>query len=134
VAPTADALLERIVALATSLARLEGAVESHALPSLDQRIAEAQGAAPSPDQERRLALLTRQRGSLAELVERQATLERQLDRASLALRSLRLDVVKLRALGIGSAIGDVTSATQEARAISADIGRALDVADELRRL
>jgi tRNA A-37 threonylcarbamoyl transferase component Bud32 len=134
VAPTADALLDRIVALATSLARLEGAVESHALPSLDQRIAEAQSATPNPDQERRLALLTRQRSSLAELVERQATLERQLDRASLALRSLRLDVVKLRALGIGSAIGDVTSATQEARAISADIGRALDVADELRRL
>jgi tRNA A-37 threonylcarbamoyl transferase component Bud32 len=134
VAPTADALLERVVALATSLARLEGAVESHALPSLDQRIDEAQRATPSADQERRLALLTRQRASLAELVERQTALESQLDRASLALRSLRLDVVKLRALGIGSAIGDVTSATQEARAISADIGRALDVADELRRI
>lgn len=134
VAPTADALLERIVSLATSLARLEGAVESHALPALDERIAEAQRATPSADQERRLALLTRQRASLTELVERQSTLEHQLDRASLALRSLRLDVLKLRALGIGSAIGDVTSATQEARAISADIGRALDVADELRRL
>jgi len=134
VAPTADALLERVVALATSLARLEGAVESHALPSLDQRIAEAQAATPSADQERRLTLLTRQRASLAELVARQSALESQLDRASLALRSLRLVVVKLRALGIGSAIGDVTSATQEARAISADIGRALDVADELRRI
>jgi len=134
VAPTADALLECIVALATSLARLEGAVESHALPSLDQRITEAQAATPSPDQERRLALLTRQRASLTELVDRQSALESRLDRASLALRALRLDVVKLRALGIGSAIGDVTSATQEARAISADIGRALDVADELRRL
>lgn len=134
VAPTADALLERIVALATSLARLEGAVEAHALPSLDQRITEAKAATPSPDQERRVALLTRQRASLAELVDRQTALESRLDRASLALRSLRLDVVKLRALGIGAAIGDVTSATQEARAISADIGRALDVADELRRL
>ncbi len=134
VAPTADALLDRIAALATSLARLEGAVEAHTLPTLEARIAEAEAASATPDQERRLSLLKRQRASLTELVERQDTLEHQLERASLALRSLRLDVVKLRALGVGSAIGDVTTATQEARAISHDIGRALDVADELRRL
>jgi hypothetical protein len=134
VAPTADALLDRIAALATSLARLEGAVEAHTLPALEARIAEAEASPATPDQERRLSLLRRQRASLAELVERQDTLEHQLERASLALRSLRLDVVKLRALGVGSAIGDVTMATQEARAISHDIGRALDVADELRRL
>jgi serine/threonine-protein kinase len=134
VAPTADALLERIGTLATSVARLDGAVEAHALPALDERIAAAEAATPSPEQERRLQLLRRQRASLAELVGRQDTLASQLERASLALRSLRLDVVKLRALGVGSALHDVTSATQEARAISADIGRALDVADELRKL
>jgi hypothetical protein len=134
VAPTADALLDRIAALATSLARLEGAVEAHTLPTLEARIAEAEASPATPDQERRLSLLRRQRASLSELVERQDTLEHQLERASLALRSLRLDVVKLRALGVGSAIGDVTMATQEARAISHDIGRALDVADDLRRL
>jgi hypothetical protein len=133
VAPTADTLLERIATLATSVARLDGAVEAHALPALDERITAAEATTPSPEQERRLQLLRRQRASLAELVGRQETLASQLERASLALRSLRLDVVKLRALGVGSALQDVTSATQEASAISADIGRALDVADELRR-
>ncbi len=135
VAPTAEALLERVSTLVTNLARLDGAVEAHALPSLEARIAAAEAEPDrTPDQERRLTLLRRQQASLAELVERQDTLLRQLDSASLALRSLRLDVIKLRALGVGSAIGDVTTATQEARAISKDIGRALDVADELRRL
>ena len=61
-------------------------------------------------------------------------MQRQLENATLALRSLRLDMVKLRTLGVGAAIGDVTSATQEARALSRDIGRAVDVADELRNL
>ena len=51
----------------------------------------------------------------------------------MALRSLRLDIVKLRTLGVGS-INDVTSATQEARAVSRDIGRALEAADEMRKL
>ncbi len=135
VGPTADALLERVSALVSNLARLDGAVDAHSLPSLEARIAEAEAMeSPTVEAERRLSLLKRQYASLQELVERQDALQRQLESASLALRSLRLDVVKLRALGVGAAIGDVTSATQEARAISKDIGRALDVAEEMRRL
>jgi len=71
---------------------------------------------------------------LQELVDRRSTMQRQLENASLALRSLRFDMVKLRTLGVGSAISDVTSATQEARALSLDIGRALEAADEVRKL
>ncbi len=135
VGPTADALLERVTSLVTNLARLDGAVEGNALPSLETRIAALEADSErSSEADRRLSLLKRQHSSLTELVQRQDVLLRQLESASLALRSLRLDVVKLRALGVGSAIGDVTTATQEARAISADIGRALDVADELRRM
>jgi len=135
VGPTADALLERVSTIVTNLARLDGSVQAHALPSLEKRIAEVEAMPDrTADAERRLALLRRQHASLTELVQRQDMLQQQLESASLALRSLRLDVVKLRALGVGAAIGDVTSATQEARAISKDIGRALDVADELRRL
>lgn len=135
VTPTAEALLARVTSLAENLSRLDGAVEAHAIGSLDKRVAELEAMPTrSTDQDRRLSLLVRQRESLAELVARQETLQGQLESASLALRSLRLDVVKLRALGVGAVIGDVTSATQEARAVSADIGRALDVADELRKV
>ena len=71
---------------------------------------------------------------MQELVDRRSAMQRQLENASLALRSLRFDMVKLRTLGVGSAISDVTSATQEARALSLDIGRALEAADEVRKL
>ena len=42
------------------------------------------------------------------------------------LQNLKFDLLKLRSSGIGSAIEDVTSATQEARALSRDIGHVLE--------
>jgi serine/threonine-protein kinase len=135
VEPTADALLDRIGTLASGLERLERDIPGNAIAQLDARIAAVQGESSStPDHERRLSLLTRQRASLQELVDRRETMQRQLENASLALRSLRFDMVKLRTLGVGAAINDVTHATQEARALSKDIGRALEAADEVRRL
>lgn len=135
VEPTADALLERISALATGLERLERDIPGNAIGQLDARIAAVSAeSVDTPDHERRLSLLTRQRASLQELVERRDTMQRQLENASLALRSLRFDMVKLRTLGVGAAINDVTHATQEARALSKDIGRALEAADEVRKL
>jgi serine/threonine-protein kinase len=135
VEPTADALLERIGALAAGLERLQRDLPVDALAQLELRIAAVESESESaPDHDRRLTLLTRQRDSLRELVDRRDTMARQLESASLAMRSLRLDMMKLRTLGVGAAIGDVTNATQEARALSRDIGRAVEAADEVRRL
>ena len=135
VEPTADALLERVGALAAGLERLDRDMPSSMGSQLDARIA-ATEAEPehAPDRERRLSLLTRQRASMQELVSRRETMERQLENASMALRTLRFDMVKLHTLGIGAVINDVTSATQEARALSRDIGHALQAAKEVRRL
>ena len=132
--PTADALLERISAIAGSLERLERDLPGDVMHDLTDRIAAVEcEAANAPDRERRLLLLKRQQASMRDLVKRKETLQRQLESASMALRSLRLDMVKLNALGLG-ALGDVTNATQEARALSKDIGRAIDAADEVRRM
>ncbi|MCC6242399.1 MAG: protein kinase, partial [Gemmatimonadaceae bacterium] len=79
VEPTADALLERIGSLASGLERLDRDIPSGALSQLDARIAAVE-AEPSTaaDHERRLSLLTRQRASLMELVERRDAMQRQL--------------------------------------------------------
>ena len=42
--------------------------------------------------------------------------------------------MKLRTMGVGAAISDVTNATQEARALSKDLGYVISAADELRKL
>ncbi len=135
VAPTADALLERLGGLANGLERLDRDLPSGALTDLAARLAAVE-AEPltSPDRERRLTLLMRQRASLDDLQSRRDTMRRQIDSASMALRSLRLDLVKLRTMGMDASVDDVTSATQEARAVSRELGYVLEAAEESRRL
>ena len=135
VEPTADALLERISALASGLERLQRDLPIDALTQLESRVASVQAEPEqAPARERRLMLLTRQLSSLQELVARRETMQRQLESASIALRSLRLDIVKLRTMGVGAAISDVTNATQEARALSKELGYVISAADEMRKL
>jgi hypothetical protein len=132
---TADALYERIVTLASALHRLDGQVGTDRSPALDARIAQIeQQSGDSSDRERRLNLLKRQRDMLAELVKSRATLLEQYESAGLLLQNLALDLLKVRSSGLDSALGGITSATQEARALSREIGYVLDAADELRGL
>jgi hypothetical protein len=86
------------------------------------------------DGERRLGLLRRQRATIDELVHRRVALARQLDAAGLALGSLRLDLIKLRSSGLQSALSDVSTATQEVRALSNEIDAVLAAAAEVRGL
>jgi serine/threonine-protein kinase len=137
VGPTLDALAERVGALALTLHRLDADLGGSSVDSLDRRLGalrEESGPEPTPEQERRITLLERQRASIAELTERRGTLAAQLESAGLALQNLRLDLLKLRSSGLGSAISDVTNATQEARALSREIGHAVEAAKEVRRI
>ena len=133
-APTVNALVERVAHLAKALHRLDQSIDPRLLQELDARIAEVENERNAPEGERRLALLRRQRGTLEELMQRRDTLARQLDNAGLALGSLRLDLIKLRSSGLQSALSDVSTATQEARALSREIGAALEAAAEVRGL
>jgi serine/threonine protein kinase len=67
-----------------------------------------------------------------QFAERRAALSAQLDRASVALQTLALDLVRYRAAGVESALTGVTSATQQATALSREIGYVLSAAEELR--
>jgi serine/threonine-protein kinase len=134
VGPTVDALTERVAGLATTLHRLDMDVSGATLGTLDQRIESLKGDAESPDRGRRLVLLERQRTSLHDLLSRRQALLMQLESACIALQNLKLDLLKLRSAGIDAAIDNVTSATQEARSVSRDIGRIIEVADDLRNI
>jgi hypothetical protein len=135
VEPTAATLVQRVAELATSLQRMDSDVSADALARLEARIAAARTeAGESKERERRLALLERQRATLKDLKERRDMLFSQLESASLLLQNLRLDLLKLRSAGIDAASSGLNSATQEARALSRDIGHVLEAADEVRRL
>ncbi|HXB25930.1 MAG TPA: serine/threonine-protein kinase [Gemmatimonadaceae bacterium] len=63
-----------------------------------------------------------------QLSARRVELTAQLERASLVLQNLALDLLRLRSLGVDT----VTSATEQGRALSDNIGYALAAAEELR--
>jgi hypothetical protein len=131
---TADALFERMVTLAAGLHRLEQQLGAARLPDLDQRIAQLEAQTPDASRARPLTLLRRQRDMLAELTTSRAKLLEQYESAGLLLQNLSLDMLKVRSSGLDSALGGITSATQEARALSREIGYVLDAAAELRNL
>jgi serine/threonine-protein kinase len=135
VEPTLRALVDRVGSLAKALHRLDADVRPEQMYTLENRIAELQALPEdAPDRERRLTLLERQRATLTELSARRTVLRDQLENASLVLHTMRLDLLRLRSAGIASAAADVHSVTQEARALSMDIGRVLEAAAEVRRL
>ena len=131
---TVDALFERVVRLVETLRPLDADVDPALVAELDARLAALGATFDSPDEERRVALLRRQRETLEGLSKRRAMLVRQLESAGLALSNLRLELIQLRAAGVDSAVRDVSTATQDARALSQAIGVALDVAAEVREM
>jgi serine/threonine-protein kinase len=134
IGPTIDALAQRVGSVATTLYRLDADVSGASLGSLDARIASMQTEPETAERERRLSLLQRQRASLHDLLERRRSLSNQLESASLMLQNLKLDLLKLRSSGLGTEIENQSSATQEARALSREIGHVVQAAEDLRKL
>ncbi len=131
---TVKLLVDRVAHLAQTLHRLDQSIDPALGHELDARIARTERETPSLEAERQLSLLRRQRATLDELLQRRSLLARQLESAGLALGSLRLDLIKVRSSGLQSALSDVSSATQEARALSNDIDAVLAAAVELKNL
>jgi len=134
VVPTVNALVERVANLATTLHRLESDYDPSAASTIDARIAQSERIESSTEELREVALLRRQRVSLEHLARQRVALAHQIEQSVLALGNLRLDLLKLRASGVEAGLADVSSATQEARALSRDIGVALEAVGEVRGL
>ena len=134
VVPTVNALVERVAHLATTLHRIDSEFDPELAGVLESRIAEAERRENSTDELRQVALLRRQRISMEHLGRQRVALARQLENAGLALQNLRIDVQKLRTSGLEAGLSDVTSATQEARALSHDIGVALEAVEEVKEM
>ena len=132
--PTVNALVERVTELARTLHRLDQSMDPRLIDDLAARIAEMEGERATPEGERRLDLLRRQRDSVEDLVERRVALARQLESAGLALGNLRIDLIKLGSSGIASSLSGLSTATQQARALSKEIDDVLDAVAEVKGL
>ncbi|MFI5309710.1 MAG: protein kinase [Gemmatimonadales bacterium] len=133
--PTVDALVERVRSLALALSQNEADASADPNANLERRIADTrETAADAPDRERRLQLLERQHATLKDLASRRDAVAQQLESAWLVLQTMKLDLLKLRSSGLDAKLDASSGATQEARALSTDIGRVIEAANEVRKL
>jgi len=88
----------------------------------------------SPDSQRRKALLQQQKQKVEQLVQRRTRLGEQLESSMLAMQNIRFDLLRLRSSGVAEALGDLTNATQQAKALSRDVDVAISAAKEVKRL
>ena len=134
VLPTANALLARMVDLAAELHRLESDATTDRLRETEARLAALEAEASGSPDGRRVELLRRQLQSVRELLATRAELADRFESASLLLQNLALDLLRLRSAGVQSVLDDVTSVTQEARALAREIQAVLGAAEELRAI
>ncbi len=134
IAPTVNQLFERATDLARTLHALERDIDTTALERLEARIVALEQETASVDRDRRMGLLVRQRQTMTDLLARRTALASQLESCLLAMQNVRFDLLRLRSAGVAEALGDLTQATQQARALSRDVDAAVSAAHEIRRL
>jgi serine/threonine-protein kinase len=134
IAPTVDALYERAGDLARTLHAMDTSLDTDGLGQVEERIAAVSREPDDAERVRRLALLEKQRQTLNDLKSRRAQVANHLESCVLALQNVRFDLLRLRSAGVAAVLGDLTQATQQAKALSRDVDHAIAAAGEVREL
>ncbi|HXI34718.1 MAG TPA: serine/threonine-protein kinase [Gemmatimonadales bacterium] len=132
VVATADGLLNRAEDLARTLQAMSGGVDVNGVARIDEKLAVARRQAEGPERDRQVSLLERQRQALTDLVSRRGQVEEQLQSCVIAMQNVRYDLLRLKSAGVDAVLGDLTHATQQARALSRDVDNAIAAAGEIR--
>jgi serine/threonine-protein kinase len=129
---TADALHARATDLARTLHAMDSSMESEDLAQIDDRIAGLSREPDDPERTRRLGLLQRQRQTIVDLRGRRTQVASHLESCVLAMQNVRFDLLRLRSAGVAAVLGDLTQATQQAKALSRDVDNVIAAAGEIR--
>lgn len=137
VATSAEALYQRVRLLAESLADLSRRTTNDSASSIDAEItrleAEANPLDPRAEERvRRLARLRRDRRSVVDVSARREQAKQKMENCLDALRTMRLDLMRLQAGG--ESFGSVTLISERAMALAREVDVAVYTADEMRKL
>jgi serine/threonine-protein kinase len=132
VQPTVAALYERATDLARTLHALDTSMNTGELVQIDERLAALAKEPDDPERARRLSLLQRQRQAIVDIQGRRNQVAGHLESCVLAMQNVRFDLLRLRSAGVAAVLGDLTQATQQAKALSRDVDNAIAAAGEIR--
>ncbi len=129
---TVDGLYERATDLARTLHAMDSNLDVQGLAQIEERIAGLAREPDDPERARRLNLLERQRQTISDLQGRRSQVASHLESCVLAMQNVRFDLLRLRSAGVAAVLGDLTQATQQAKALSRDVDNAIAAAGEIR--
>lgn len=129
---TVDGLYQRATDLAKTLHAMDTNLDMQSMDRIEQRMQALKREADDDERSRRMGLLERQKKTLEDLRGRRDQIASQLESCILAMQNVRFDLLRLRSADAGNALGDLTMATQQARALSRDVDNAIVAASEIR--
>jgi serine/threonine protein kinase len=132
VAQTVDGLYARASDLGKTLAAMEVSLSTGEVPRVEQRLQAVLAEAPGEERDRREGMLKRQLDSVKEIQRRFDEMLAHFDSCVMAVQTMRYDLLKLRTSGISAVAGELTQATQAAKALSRDVDLAIEAAGEIR--
>jgi len=131
---TVDGLYQRATDLAKTLYAMDSNLDVQSRERIEQRIQALQREPDDAERSRRMALLERQKKTIEDLRGRQDHISNQMESCILAMQNVRFDLLRLRSADAAAALGDLTMATQQARALSRDVDNAIVAASEIREV
>ncbi|HET7602131.1 MAG TPA: protein kinase [Gemmatimonadales bacterium] len=133
VSETVDGLYSRATDLARSLTLMQRDVaDDGSVGRIEARLAELEASEPGDERTRQIELLERQRKTITDLQTRRQQMLANLESCRLAMQNLRYDMLKLKTSDIAAVMGDLTQATQQARAVSRNVDNAIAAAAEVK--
>jgi len=135
VVPTARALAESVMGLATALTTVEREMGDSSVAAMDKEIAMLESQANPLDLQasearvRRLALLKRTRRGAADLEQRRVDLAAKLENVALALQNLKFDVLRLKTGN--QSWQRLTTVAEQAAALAREVDASVYAGDQL---
>ncbi len=132
ISSTVDGLYHRACDLARTLHAMDSNFSGSGLEQIEERLASLKREPDDAERARRLALLEKQRQTIVDLQGRRSQVAGHLESCVLAMQNVRFDLLRLRSAGVAAVLGDLTNATQQAKALSRDVDHAIAAAGEIR--
>ena len=129
---TTDGLYSRALDMAKTLNDLDQGFSAESPDRIKARLEELSNQAQSEERDRQFRLLEQQFRSALELSGRRQAIADRLESSILALQNVRFDLIRVRSAGVGEVVGDLTQATQAARALSRDVDHLIAAAAEVK--
>ncbi|MEO8451505.1 MAG: hypothetical protein ABI647_17055, partial [Gemmatimonadota bacterium] len=129
---TTEGLYARALDLGKTLNEMDQNFGKETPDRIRRQLDELSGQPDSEERSRRIRLLEQQVKTATELMSRRQSIADRIESSVLAMQNVRFDLIRLRSAGVNAVLGDITQATQQARALSRDVENLIAAAGEIK--